>query len=369
MITECVTCLYDESIPNITFDERGECSYCKQHWALNEKYLLKRHELPEMVEQMKREGKGKPYDVVVGVSGGCDSSYMLHIAVDYGLRPIACHFDNNFNEQIGVDNLNKILAKLKVPLDTYTIPKELAVDMMKSFMLAGVPDIDTPSDIALASAHYMCAKKHGIRWIWEGHNFRTEGISPIGFFYMDAKYIETVHDLFGTVSRELFPNLWLSKWLWWTLVNRIKKVRPHYYNAYNKENVKTLLHKLYDWDWYGGHHHENRTSYFTNRFWLYKKFGIDIRIVEYSAHIRSGSMTKKQAMELLREPPSCDPAILDEFSEMFGMDVMNMVEATPNMTFRHFKTYKETFEKLEPLFRMMLKAKLINEGFYYKYAK
>ena len=365
MTTECSMCLYDESIPKITFDRNGVCSYCHQHRELDNKYASG---YPELLQRIKKDGQGKPYDVVVGVSGGCDSSYMLHQAVEDGLRPIACHYDNTFNEPIGEENLRKLLKKLNVPLDTYTVDKREAVDLMRAFMLAGVPDIDTPSDIALAAAHYMTARKYGVKWIFEGHNFRTEGISPIGFFYMDAKYIQTVHREYGTVPMKTLPMLWLSKWLWWTIVNGIKKVRPHYYRPYDKEAVKMFLANHYGWQWYGGHHHENRTSYFTNRFWLYWKFGIDIRKVEYSAHIRSGTMTKDEAKTRLMDPPTCDHVIMDEFSGLMGVYVEDILESVPNRTFRDYKTYKQTFEHMKPLFSMMLKAKMINEGFYTKYA-
>ena len=222
----CTRCIYDDHIPYITFDSEGVCNYCRQNDHLEIEYPTGEEGaqiLERMVEQIKQDGRNKPYDVVVGISGGCDSSYMLYLAKKMGLRPLAAHFDNTWNSKIAVENIHNILKVLKIDLFTHVVDNFEFCDIFKSFLKASVPDIDTPSDIGLATTHYLAAAKYGIKYIFEGHSFRTEGISPHGWFYMDAKYIETVQKKFGRYALTTFPNLWMSKWLKWTIFNGIKK--------------------------------------------------------------------------------------------------------------------------------------------------
>src|SRR5207253_4451353 len=100
----CTTCIYDDRTPSITFDERGVCSYCKQVDYLKSQFNTGTEagekELFKIIEQIKRDGKGKKYDCAVGVSGGTDSSFLLVKAVEWGLRPLAVHYDNTWNTSI-----------------------------------------------------------------------------------------------------------------------------------------------------------------------------------------------------------------------------------------------------------------------------
>ena len=245
--------------------------------------------LEKEVQQVKKDGIGKRYDVVIGVSGGADSSYMLHFAKKkFGLRVLAAHFDNTYNSRIAVENIDRLLDKLNIDLYTHVVDNIQYQKIYKSFFKASVPEIDTPTDIALATVHYEAAEKYGIKHIWEGHSFRTEGISPPGWFYMDAKYIQKIHEKHGDGILGNLPMLWLEKWIKWISEDKIKKFRPLYYMDYNKEEVKQFLFKEYDWQWYGGHHMENRTAYFVNNYYLPKKFGIDLRFSEFSALVRVG---------------------------------------------------------------------------------
>lgn len=370
----CVRCIYDERIPYIHFDAEGVCNYCRQSEDLDREYPTGQEgmrRLEELAKQIRLEGAGKPYDVVVGVSGGCDSTYLLHMAKELGLRPLAAHFDNTWNSKIAVENIHNILDKLKIDLFTHVVNNEEFNDLFRSFLLASVPDIDTPSDIGLATTHYLAARKFGIKYIFEGHSFRTEGISPHGWFYMDAKYIQTVHRMFGRQKMETFPNLWIVRWLKWSGFDKIKKIRPLYYLDYNKEEVKQFLADKYQWQWYGGHHMENRTAYFTNNYYLPKKFGIDLRYCEYSALIRSGRMTREEAVEKINQEKPFDIGILEEVKKRLGFsdELFEEVMQRPLKSYRDYKTYKQTFERLRPLFWAMYKADLVPKSFYLKYTR
>lgn len=370
----CSRCIYDDHIPYIAFNATGVCNYCRQHDQLEKEYPTGEEgwrRLQQLAEKIKQEGRNKKYDVVVGVSGGTDSSYLLYLAKKLGLRPLAAHFDNTWNSKIAVENIQSVLKALQVDLFTHVVDNQEFCDLFKSFLNASVPDIDTPSDIGLATTHYLAAEKYGIKYIFEGHSFRTEGISPHGWFYMDARYIQTVQEQFGSYKLETFPNLWMMRWLKWTAINRIKKIRPLYYIDYLKEETKKFLNKEYGWKWYGGHHMENRTAYFTNNYYLPRKFGIDLRYSEFSALVRSGQIPRSQALEKIEEIKPFDPTILDEIKKRLDLkdDEFERMMSLPRKTYRDYTTYKETFERMRWFFWLMYKLDLVPKSFYMKYTR
>src|SRR3989344_3593958 len=181
-MTTCSRCIFDERLPNITFDDKGVCNYCKQHDELERKYPTGKKGkelLLEIAGKIKKEGKGKKYDCIVGVSGGCYSSYLLYVTTEImGLRPLAVHFDNTWNSKTAVENIQCVLKKLDVDLFTHVVDSKEFDDLAKSMLKASVPEIDALSDIGLISTLYLAAKKYKVKYIFEGHNFRTEGVGP-----------------------------------------------------------------------------------------------------------------------------------------------------------------------------------------------
>ena len=372
----CKRCLYDEDTPSITFNERGICSYCRLHDQLNVEYPIGdagEKKLQQLASQIRAQGRGKKFDVVVGVSGGCDSSYLLYKAKELGLRPLAAHFDNTWNSQIAVENIHNVLNKLDVELFTYVVDNEEYNDIYRAFMVAGVPDIEAPTDIGLATTLYMAAEKYGIKYMFEGHSFRTEGVSPLGWLYMDGKYIQSVVKRFGNYRAhklKTFPNLWMSRFLKYMLINRVQKIRPLYWIDYRKEEVKTFLSEEFGWQWYGGHHLENRFTSFYHSYFIPQRFGMDFRLLGYAALIRSGQMNRQEGLRLLSEPPSCDPEIIEMVKKRLGFsdEEFEQVMTQPKRTYREFKTYKPIFERLRPFFWLMYKLDLVPKSFYLKYA-
>lgn len=372
-IQTCKRCIYDSRIPKITFNEEGICNYCIQYDEMCLEYPTgKKGEkyLQQNIEQIKADGKGKKYDVVIGVSGGADSSYMLHLAVKkYGLRVLAAHFDNTYNSRIAVENIDVILDKLNIDLYTHVVDNIQYQKIYRSFLRSSVPEIDTPTDIALATVHYEAAEKYGIKHIWEGHSFRTEGISPPGWFYMDAKYIQKIHEKYGDGNLGNLPILWLDKWIKWISEDQIKKFRPLYYINYNKEKVKAFLVKEYGWQWYGGHHMENRTSYFVNNYYLPKKFGIDLRYSEFSALIRAGLMSKPEALIKIQETKPFDQDILEEILKRCKISTKEwneIMKMEPSHYTQH-ETYKKTFEEKKDFFYELYKKGFVTKSFYTKF--
>ncbi len=351
----CTRCIYDDRIPYISFDADGVCNYCHQHDELEKEYPTGdegRARLKVLAAAIAEEGRGKKYDVVIGVSGGTDSSYMLHLAKELGLRPLAAHFDNTWNSRTAVENISRVLGKLNIDLFTHVVDNREYCDIFRSFLLASVPDVDIPSDIGLATTHYLAAEKFGIRYIFEGHSFRTEGITPHGWVYMDARYIQTVQQQFGSMKLKTFPNLWMGDWLRWTALRRIRKIRPLYYVDYRKEDAKKFLAGEFGWEWYGGHHMENRTAYFANNYYLPRKFGIDLRYAEFSALVRTHQLSREDALAQIAVPKPTDPSIIDEIKKRLSLSDadFNDIMAAPHKSYRDYRTYKQRFERLRWLF-------------------
>lgn len=373
MATICSRCIYDDKVPNISFDAEGVCNYCRQIEGLDAEYptgSLGQAKLQKLVDEMKAAGRGKKYDAVIGVSGGCDSSYLVHQMKEvYGLRLLAAHFDNTWNSTIATENIHNVLDKLGVDLFTIVVDNKEYDDLYRAFFKAGVRDLETPTDIGLATTLYKAARKFGIKYMIEGHSFRTEGVAPLGWIYMDGKYIQSVHRQFGQLPMKTFPNLWLRDQIKWMLFGGIKKIRPLYYMDYDKEAAKQLLTETYGWQWYGGHHLENRFTAFYHSYFLPTRWDIDFRIAGYAAYCRNGWMGRDDALALMQQPPHAEEGLLDFVKKRLGFseEEFEQLMTMPKKSYKDYKTYKKTFERMRPFFWLMYKLDLIPKSFYIKY--
>ncbi len=368
----CTRCLYDESLPNITFDENGVCNYCHIHDQLNHEYPTGEEgmkKLRAIADQIRKDGRGKQYDVVVGVSGGADSSYMIYLAKELGLRPLAVHFDNTWNSTVATENIHDVLKKLDVDLWTYVVDNKEYDDIYRSFLKAGVPDTEAPTDIGLAAVLNMACEKFGVKYIFEGHSFRTEGVAPLGWIYMDGKYIQSVQKQYGTMPLKTYPNMLMPNFIKWTAVLGLKKIRPLYYIDYVKKDAMALLTREFGWEWYGGHHLENRFTAFWHTYYIPQRYGSDMRLLGYAALVRSGQITRDQGLEMLGQPRQFDPELFEMVKKRLGFsdEEFEQLMKQEKRTYRDFKTYKKTFERMRPFWWLMYKLNRVPKSFYLKF--
>jgi len=369
----CSRCIYDESIPGIVFDDKGVCNYCHQIDQLKEQYQTGKRKgiitFEKIVKQIKKDGEGKKYDCVVGVSGGTDSSFLLDRAIYYGLRPLAVHYDNTWNTGIATQNIRKLLEKTNVDLYTHVVNNIEMDDIFLSFFKASVPDLDCSTDIALAETLYRAANKYKVKYILEGHSYLTEGIAPLGYIYMDGKYISSIHSKFGRLKMDTFPNMTFFSFLKWVALKRIKKIRPLWYLPYSKEPTREYLKRKYDWKYYGGHHLENRITALHNNYYAPTKFGIDTRNNSLSAEVRAGQLTREEAIEIYSKPPEVEKNLLQYFKKRLYLsdEKFNEIMAKPKKYFYNYSTYKIRFEKYRVLFKLLAGANLVPMSFYLKY--
>jgi len=319
----CNACIYDENTPGIKFDETGVCNYCHMIDNLKDQFKTGTKEglsaFTNILSTIKRDGESKKYDCVVGVSGGTDSSYMLAKAVEWGLRPLAVHYDNTWNTAIATENIRKVTKKLSVDLYTHVVDNKESDDIFNSFFLACVPELDGPTDIALAETLYRAASKYNVQYILEGHSFIAEGVSPLGSAYVDGQYIKSVHKQYGKIKMNTFPNMDFWSFIKWILVKRIKKIRPLWYIPYSKEEAQKYLEDEFCWHYYGGHHLENRMTAFNHSVWFPQKFNIDQRNNSLSAAVRTGLISREKALELYNTPPYVEPELIEYFKKRIGI--------------------------------------------------
>jgi N-acetyl sugar amidotransferase len=372
MMKSCSRCLYDETVPNINFDENGVCNYCHVHDQLDQEYPTGeegKRRLNAIADKIRKDGRGKPYDVIVGVSGGADSSYLVYLAKELGLRPLGVHFDNTWDSTVAVENIHDVLKKLDVDLYTYVVDNKEYDDIYRSFLKAGVPDTEAPTDIGLAVVLNMAAEKYGIKYIFEGHSFRTEGVAPLGWIYMDGKYIQSVQKQYGTMPLKTYPNMLMPSFIKWTAILQLKKIRPLYYVDYVKKDIMAMLTQELGWEWYGGHHLENRFTAFWHTYFLPKRYGIDTRLLGHSALVRSGQITRDQGLQMLRVPQDYDPEMFEMVKKRLGFsdEEFELIMHLPRRTYRDFKTYKPTFERMRAFWWLMYKLNRVPKSFYIKF--
>lgn len=371
-MTACKKCILDSRIPDLTVDSEGVCNLCHLHDNFEKLYPFDKKggtQLSKLVKLMKRTGRSKRYDCVVGVSGGCDSSFLLAKTVEWGLRPLAVHWNNGWNTETAHTNIRRMVKGLGVDYYEYGVAKQEYDDICRSFLLASVPDADIPNDIALTSVLYYTCDKFKVPFMLNGHNFRTEGICPLSWSYMDGKYVASVQAKHGTVPLKTYPNLWLKQWLKWMTEDKIRRLRPLYYLDYRKEGAKRFLHDRFGWRWYGGHHCENKYTIFVGNYLQPRKFGIDLRLVEFAALVRSGHISRKKALKEINKPPSIDKSIIEEVKERLQLsnEDFEKIMGAPKKTHNDYETYQTQFRQKKALFTRLFNNGMIPATFYNKY--
>jgi len=369
----CARCIYDERVPAIHYDEEGVCNYCRQVDSLVEQYGTGQPKgealFSVILDDIRRAGRGKTYDCIVGVSGGTDSSYLVYLAKEWGLRPLAVHYDNTWNSAIATMNIHKVLSGLNVDLYTHVVANKEADDIFRAFFLSGVAEIEAATDLGYAYLLRKVAAEYSIKHILEGHSFVEEGITPLGRNYFDGRYIQAIHKQFGRVSLETYPLMTFTRFLKSAIFNRVKFIRPLWYLKYSKEEAKTFLSEKFGWCYYGGHHLENRMTAFYHSVYLPQKFVSDMRNNTLAARVRNGALTREQAWAEYNTAPLIEDELVGYFKKRLDLsdELYEKVMRAEPKNWTEYPTYKKRFERMRPMFYLLAKANLVPMSFYLKY--
>ena len=312
----------DTTDSKITFDENGVCDHCNDYyknvlpsWHPDEKgWKL----LEPIIEKIKRQGRGKDFECIIGLSGGIDSSYMLHIAVkEFGLRPLVFHTDGGWNSELAVHNILVLVEQLGLDLYTEVINWEEMRDFQLALLKSGVPHIDIPQDHAFIATLYNFAEKYKIKYILNGGNISTECVrNPMEWIYYgtDMIHLHDIMEQFSTIKMESYPfSSILRHKFYLRYIRRVKVIKPLNYVPYIKSDALKLLQKEYGWKPYPQKHFESRFTKFYEGYWLPERFGFDTRKVQYSSLILTRQMTREDALEKLKNPAYDPNTIEDEF--------------------------------------------------------
>lgn len=369
----CTRCIYDERTPGVSFDETGVCNYCRQVEDLERLYGTGKpegaRELERIIEEIKASGRGRKYDCVIGVSGGTDSSYLLIKALEWGLRPLAVHYDNTWNSAIATENIRKVTTALKVDLYTHVVDNRESEDIYRAFLRAGVPEFDASTDIAFVQTLRSAAARAAVRYILEGHSFKAEGIAPVGKNYFDGRYIQDIHSRYGERPLKTYPNLTFLQFMKWVLVYRQRFIRPLWYIDYSKAEARRMLEERTGWKYYGGHHLENRATAFLHTVYNPERFGLDNRNLALGAEARAGLISHEEALRIYRTPLKPEPELVAYVKKRLGLsdEEYARLMTAPLRSYRDFRTYKRRFERLRPMFYVLAKSNLVPMSFYLKY--
>ncbi len=303
----CTRGIWDTTVPGIIFDKNGVSNYAKMFDKLVE--ISPEGEVGQtfwenIVDKMKVKGKHKKYDCIIGVSGGTDSSYLMYVAKKkYGLRPLAVNLDNGWSSEIAVQNIKKVTKALEIDLETYVIDYEEVKAVLRAYIKACLPWIDGPTDNAIKAVLLNIAEREGIKFVLTGSDFRSEGKQPSEWTYTDSKQMLYVLKKFEAIKTKTYPYDTLSDRIRSLLIKKMQDYHPFNHIVYEKKPAQDFLMKEYGWEYYGGHHHENIFTRFAIGYWMPKKFGIDKRIITYSAQVLTGQLTREQALEKIKHPP------------------------------------------------------------------
>lgn len=345
----CCNCIMDTSDSKITFDTQGRCEYCNNYygnilpnWHPDDRGF---RELAPTIEAIKKHGKGREHDCLIGISGGVDSSYVTYLAKEkFGLRPLLFHVDAGWNSQQAVNNIEKLVDGLELDLHTEVVDWQEMKDLQLAFFKAQVPHIDTPQDHAFFAGLYNFAAQRGFKFILTGANYSTECVrEPLEWHYhaSDLRQLRDIHGRFGKRPLKTFPQSDILTFkLYYRYVKGIRVVKPLNYVPYYKDEAMQELVDKFGWQKYAHKHYESRFTRFYEGYWLPTKFGYDKRRAHFSSLILTGQMTREEAVEKLSKL-AYDPDDLRQDFEYIATKLDLTVEELQVILDGPNKTYKD----------------------------
>ncbi len=372
-VIHCARCVMDDAVPGIRFDDAGICNYCHMQDKFESMFPIGeegRRILEKMAARIRRAGRGRAYDCVVGVSGGRDTSYCLYYTKEImGLRPLAVHFDNGWDSDIAKTNLARVCDVLDVDLHTIIMDWPDSQELTNCTIRACVPYIDLTDDIGIASALYRTAAKENIRYIILSHSVREEGITPLLWNYVDARYTRSLIKGFATRKLDHFKNVDLHHFLYWILAKRISVVNITNYYDDRGEHVEQLLKERFGWVDTGQHHMDNELFALVYGY-ARQKFGFDWRVVELSAKVRSGVLTREEAFAALEKKPYFENQELIEYclkKQGMSREEYEEIIEKPNKYFTDYPSYYPLLRAFRLPFKALCRLHVLPAHAYEKF--
>ncbi len=355
-------------------DKNGICNYCHAQDQLEKEFPINGNE-KIIAKKIINAGKNKKFDCVLGLSGGRDSSYLVYVAKSLGLRPLLVHFNDGFSNPIAGQNIRNIIRKTNFELRTVTSDWRESKDIKIALMKASVPDMQLGTDLGIASTLYSVAAKENIKYILSGVSFRTEGIVPLDWNYLDGKYLKSIMQKYGTVKlRKWRPddpgfNFDIKEFLYYAIVKKIEFIPLIYHLNYKRPEVEKIIIKEFDWVYPGAHYLDDLFQSLMT-YILRVKFNIEFRRFNYSALIRSGQLKKEEALIKMKTIyASEDEKIIDLCIKRLGLtkkDIDVILKSKPKC-FKDFKTNYNLVRTFKYPIKLMCKMKVLPPSLYLKF--
>ena len=352
----CSKTIMDTSDPNIIFDVNGISDYYYNfqnnilpNWHTDERGYA---ELMQIAEKIKKDGKSRDFDCIIGLSGGLDSSYVAYVAKEImGLRPLLFHVDAGWNTDRAVGNIEKLCNGLGLNLFTEVINWEEMKDLQVAFLKSQIADQDLPQDYAFFSGLYKFAKKNKIKYVLTGGNFSTECCREPeewgGFPGIDTLLVKDIHSKFGKRPLKTFPLVDILTYkLYYKYILGMEVFKPLNLIPYIKVDAEKFLMDKYGWEPFQHKHHESRFTRFYEDFWLPRKFGFEKRRAHFSSLILTCQMTREEALERISKPELPEEFLQKEFD--YVADKLDLTRAELQEIFDgHNKTFHDYKNKIK----------------------
>jgi N-acetyl sugar amidotransferase len=375
----CSRCCQDSTVPHIHFDEKGVCNYCHFHDMMED--LFPNGEkgkayLSGLFEQVKKKGKGKKYDCVAGISGGRDSIYLLYFLVRiWGLRPLAVHFNDGFDNPVAGENMVNACRILGVELRTITSDWREAKQLKIDFLKASTPDLNMGTDIGIASSLYSMAAKENVKYVFIGQSFRTEGIKPLTWSFFDGDYLRNVHYQFSDLPlRKWSPNdagfnLGVKEMAYYTFYKGIHTYTPLYYWDYIRPEAQKIIETELEWVYPGAHYFDD--LYHSLIKYVHRvKFNIDMNMNSDAALVRSGFLSREEGIKRAHGVYQIeDPKVIDLCIKRLGITRADFDSwmALPPKTFLDYKTMYNWIRPFKFPIKLASHLNFLPKVAYYKY--
>lgn len=359
---QCTYCVMDTTDPEISFDENGQCHHCRAYLQkvrnLTYQGESSDQQLQTIAEKIKKTGKNRPYDCVIGVSGGVDSSYTCYVAKKLGLRPLAVHMDNGWNSEEAVRNIKAICNNLNIDYVSHVLNWEEFKDIQLAFLKASIVEMEIPTDVAIPHSLHKVAAENNIKYILSGGNMAGEAILPRTWFYYpkDSKLLKSIHRQFGTKKIRSYPTFDYIDEIYYKFFKGIRILYPLNYVPYSKPAAMKTLKKELGWVEYGGVHHESMFTRIVLSYLQPLKFNVDYRKCTLSAQICNGLISHEEALAKLEQPAYDSNAIQEDkayVAKKFGLSLSEFEEilSLPPKSYRDYPNNEKLLDFLYSTYR------------------
>lgn len=359
----------DTTDPDIVFYSDGTCNHCTDYLRYTAPFFNNpehsKLELDALCARIKKKSSGKKYDLIVGLSGGVDSCFTAYTAKLHGLNPLLVHIDNGWDSEEAIHNMRVISSQLGFDLKTVTLDQEEFREIQLAFLRSSIVDTEIPVDLAIPAILHAEARKHGVKAIFSGCNYASEGILPLvwGYHVMkDMKLYRHILKKYCPIPKRKTPDFGLWKEFYHKMMLGIKCYYPLNYTSYNKDEAKALLEKTYGCSFPVRKHHESRYTRYWQAYVVPKKYGFDYRLATYSTQICSSQMTRDQALKLLQNPSHEELNLADDLQ--FICEKLRISQSEfegyiqlPTKTYKDFPNSKKTIKFVHSVYRLLFKKK------------